>query len=129
MIVLLGATGYIGQAFQAALERRGVAFVPLSRARLDYTNFGSLYKYLQAARPAFVINAAGVTGRPNVDACEAARADTLHGNTLFPQVLAHACAVLGIPFGHVSSGCIFAGCIAVLLYWSYCMFEEGRFPA
>ncbi len=44
-----------------------------------------------------------------MDACEIARADTLQGNTLLPQTIAHACAAAGIPWGHVSSGCIFAG--------------------
>jgi len=109
MILLLGATGYIGQAFQTELTRRGERFVALSRSEVDYTKFQSLYDYLKSSRPSFIINAAGYTGKPNVDACESAKADTLQGNTLFPQVLAHACAALDIPFGHVSSGCIFSG--------------------
>jgi dTDP-4-dehydrorhamnose reductase len=55
------------------------------------------------------VNAAGYTGKPNVDACEIAKADTLQGNTLFPAMLAHACAAAGVPWGHVSSGCIYSG--------------------
>jgi len=109
MILLLGTTGYIGQAFQTELTRRGERFVALSRSQVDYTKFQSLYDYLKSSRPSFIINAAGYTGKPNVDACESAKADTLQGNTLFPQVLANACAALEIPWGHVSSGCIFAG--------------------
>jgi dTDP-4-dehydrorhamnose reductase len=57
----------------------------------------------------FVINAAGYTGKPNVDACELDKAGTLAGNTLLPQTIAHACAAANIPWGHVSSGCIFSG--------------------
>lgn len=110
MILLLGATGYIGQAFQTELERRGADFMAISRSQVDYTKFEALYPYLKANKPSFIVNAAGYTGKPNVDACENAKADTLQGNTLFPQVLAHACAALEIPWGHVSSGCIFAGC-------------------
>lgn len=110
MILLLGATGYIGQAFETELKRRGEQFVSLSRSQVDYTSFQPLYDYLKSNKPSFVVNAAGYTGKPNVDACETAKADTLQGNTLFPQALAHACAVLEIPWGHVSSGCIFAGC-------------------
>lgn len=109
MILLLGSSGYIGQAFEAELKQRGSAFESLSRARLDYTHFPTLHAYLKKVRPEFVVNAAGYTGKPNVDACELAKADTLQGNTLFPQILAHACAVLDIPWGHVSSGCIYAG--------------------
>ena len=111
MILLLGATGYIGTAFEQALQKRGERFVTLSRAQVDYTRFRPLYDYLKANRPSFIINAAGYTGKPNVDACEAAKADTLQGNALFAQTLAQVCAVLDIPWGHVSSGCIFAGCL------------------
>jgi dTDP-4-dehydrorhamnose reductase len=109
MILLLGATGYIGEAFAGELTRRGQAFTALSRKQADYTRFDVLLKYLQSAKPEFLINAAGYTGKPNVDACETARAETLQGNTLLPQTIAHACAATGTPWGHVSSGCIFAG--------------------
>ena len=109
MITLLGSTGYIGQAFAAELKRRQLPFETLSRSRLDYTNFETFLAYLRRAKPDFVVNAAGYTGKPNVDACELARADTLQGNTLFPALLAHACAVTDTPWGHVSSGCIYSG--------------------
>jgi dTDP-4-dehydrorhamnose reductase len=109
MILLLGGTGYIGQAFKRELERRQRPFTTLSRCELDYTRFDRLWGFLEARRPEFVVNAAGYTGKPNVDACEVARADTLAGNTLLPQTIAHACAALNIPWGHVSSGCIYSG--------------------
>ena len=80
MIILLGASGYIGQAFVAELSRRGVPFVPVSRADTDYTKFAPLLDFLRSRRPALVINAAGQAGRPNVDACEEQKAETLLGN-------------------------------------------------
>ncbi|HEX5221460.1 MAG TPA: sugar nucleotide-binding protein [Verrucomicrobiae bacterium] len=109
MILLLGGTGYIGQAFKTELERRQSSFISLSRREVDYTRFDLLLEFLKAKKPEFIINAAGYTGKPNVDACEVARADTLAGNTLLPQTIAHACAALQISWGHVSSGCIFSG--------------------
>jgi dTDP-4-dehydrorhamnose reductase len=109
MILLLGASGYIGQAFAQELQRRGQKFISLARRETDYTRFDVLLELLKVNQPAFVINAAGYTGKPNVDACEIARADTLAGNTLLPQTVAHACAATGIPWGHVSSGCIYSG--------------------
>jgi len=109
MILLLGATGYIGEAFARELAQRKQPFITLSRSKVDYSRFEELLKYLQTHKPAFVVNAAGYTGKPNVDACEIARADTLQGNTLLPQTIAQACAATGTPWGHVSSGCIFAG--------------------
>lgn len=109
MIVVLGASGYIGQAFAQLLSERGRPFTPLARKDLDYTRYDRLLEFLQNTRPEFLINAAGYTGKPNVDACEVARADTLIGNTLLPQTIAQACEVAGTSWGHVSSGCIYSG--------------------
>ena len=109
MIILLGATGYIGQQFATTLRERGIAFIAPARVQVDYTRFDVLLEYLRANKPEFLINAAGYTGKPNVDACENDWAGTLQGNTLFPAAVAHACATVGIPFGHISSGCIFSG--------------------
>jgi dTDP-4-dehydrorhamnose reductase len=108
MIVLLGATGYVGQAFARALLQRGWSFAALTRKEVNYTRFEVLLEHLRSSRPSFLINAAGHTGRPNVDACETALAETLAGNTLLAQTVAHACFVAHIPFGHVSSGCIYS---------------------
>ena len=109
MIVLLGATGYMGQAFAQALHERNQPFTTLSRSQIDYTHYDLLLQFLKQTKPTFLINAAGYTGKPNVDACEHAKADTLAGNTLLPHTIAHACLVTGTPWGHVSSGCIYSG--------------------
>ena len=109
MILLLGATGYIGSAFATELQRRQWPFTPLSRAQLDYTRFDLLLAHLRSQRPTFVINAAGYTGKPNVDACELDKHECLFGNAVLPGIVADACADAGVPWGHVSSGCIFSG--------------------
>jgi len=109
MILLLGGTGYVGQAFARELHARQLEYRTLSRHELDYTRFGVLLDLLRAVRPQFVINAAGYTGKPNVDACELDPGGTLAGNLLLPQTIAQACDVAGIPWGHVSSGCLYAG--------------------
>jgi dTDP-4-dehydrorhamnose reductase len=109
MIVVFGASGYIGEAFVRELQRRGEPFISVSRAQMDYTRFEVLLAFLRDKKPEFLINAAGFTGRPNVDACEIAKAETLAGCVLLPQTIAHACAVAGIPWGHVSSGCLYSG--------------------
>lgn len=109
MILLLGATGYIGEAFAGELQRRKANFIALSRKQVDYTRFDLLLKFLRAQKPEFLVNCAGYTGKPNVDACELDKAGTLLGNALLPQTIAHACVEAGIPWGHVSSGCIYSG--------------------
>ncbi len=99
----------MGEAFVQELKRRKCAFVPLSRRDVDYTRFNLFRDHLRASKPDFVINVAGYTGKPNVDACELDKAGTLAGNTLLPQTIAQACEVEKIPWGHVSSGCIYSG--------------------
>src|SRR6185437_14501012 len=109
MIVVLGASGYIGEAFVRELQRRGQRFTALARSQVDYGKFGELLGFLREQKPEFLINAAGYTGRPNVDACERAKAETLAGCVLLPETIAHACEVAAVPWGHVSSGCLYSG--------------------
>ena len=57
MVLLLGATGYIGQAFARALRRRKDAFIPLSLGAFDYTRFDDLFDYVRKVQPELLINA------------------------------------------------------------------------
>ena len=109
MILLLGASGYMGQAFATELRRRRYSFIPLTRRAFDYTSFELLFDYIRKLKPEFIINAAGYPGRPNVDACETAREETLFANTLLPQTVSRACSMTSTPWGHISSGCIYRG--------------------
>jgi dTDP-4-dehydrorhamnose reductase len=109
MIHLLGGSGYVGQAYQALLTRLGLPFRNLRRAEFDYADGARLTEMLRRERPEFLINAAGYTGKPNVDACELHKAECLDGNAVLPGTIARACADAGVPWGHVSSGCIFSG--------------------
>ncbi|HEX2851855.1 MAG TPA: sugar nucleotide-binding protein [Opitutaceae bacterium] len=109
MIYLLGGSGYVGHAYQALLAKKGIPFRNLKRAEVDYTNSEILRAALQRDKPAFLINAAGYTGKPNVDACELHKTECLFGNGVLPGVVAQACNAAGVPWGHVSSGCIYTG--------------------
>ena len=109
MIYLLGGSGYVGQSYQALLRRKAVPFRNLRRAEVDYTNPSVLGALLRRERPAFLINAAGYTGKPNVDACELHKAECLFGNVVLPGFIAQVCAEARVPWGHVSSGCIYNG--------------------
>ncbi len=109
MIYLLGSSGYVGQAYQACLAKKGMAFRCVVRRELDYSDPARLLAALRADRVSFLINAAGYTGKPNVDACELHKNDCLFGNAVLPGRIAEACAAAGVPWGHVSSGCIYTG--------------------
>ena len=109
MIWVLGATGYIGQAFVRELQARRLDFRPLSRADFDYSDRRTFATRLANEKPYLVIQAAGFTGRPNVDACEKMKVETLQGNLGLTLTIAEACGAAGVRMGHVSSGCIFTG--------------------
>lgn len=108
-ILLLGGSGYVGKAFQAYLAGRNIPFRNVSRSEIDYSRKESLIGLLAEEKPSFLINAAGYTGKPNVDACELHKAETLQGNAVLPGTIREACEDQGVTWGHVSSGCIFSG--------------------
>ena len=96
MIYLLGGSGYVGTAYQALLTRKGIPFRNLRRAEVDYTQTAVLTELLHREKPAFLINAAGYTGKPNVDACELHKAECLFGNAVLPGRIAEACTAAGM---------------------------------
>ncbi|MCB1121750.1 MAG: sugar nucleotide-binding protein [Verrucomicrobiae bacterium] len=106
-LVLLGGSGYIGQTFQEVLQKRGISFRNFSRSELDYYHPQKLVEALKQEKPDCLINAAGYTGKPNVDACEDDKANCLLGNAVLPGVIREVCESQDIPWGHVSSGCIY----------------------
>lgn len=109
MILLIGGTGYIGLKFQEILAKRNLEYLNLSRQNIDYYNYRTLADVIQSSKPEFVINAAGFTGKPNVDQCEVQKADTINGNVVLPLTIAQACDINNVPLVHVSSGCIYSG--------------------
>ena len=109
MFMILGGNGYVGSAFQKHLQQMQLPFEVISRAVVDYSDETALLRLLEQRRPEFLINAAGYTGSPNVDACEVHRTECLQGNAVLPGVIRSACEKAGVPWGHVSSGCIYTG--------------------
>lgn len=109
MILLLGSTGYVGQKFQKLLRARGLDFQTLSRSSCDFYDVEQLTRAIVEAKADFLVNCAGYTGKPNVDACELEKAECLRANGVLPGMIDLACKQAGIRWGHVSSGCIFTG--------------------
>lgn len=109
MIGILGGSGYVGSAICRALQKRAEKYISLSRQQIDYYRPAELRDWMIENQISFLINSAGYTGKPNVDACEVNQADCLLGNAVLPGVIREACENLGVPFGHVSSGCIYTG--------------------
>ena len=108
-IVLLGGSGFVGSCFSTAIAARNFRLLSVSRADCNIYDTNQLVNQLRNLRPDALINCSGYTGKPNVDACEDDKANCLAGNAVLPGVIAKACADLDIPWGHVSSGCIYTG--------------------
>ncbi len=82
--------------------------VPVRRmlGGLDASRAESAYTLLDRVRPALVVNAAGI-----VKQLETAKAaiPSISVNSLWPHVLAEACAAHGARMVHVSTDCVFSG--------------------
>lgn len=102
--LLFGATGYIGSEFVNQLK---IAVAAPSHSKLR--SYKDVLDAIKSVNPSCVINAAGYTGKPNVDACESQKDQCLQGNIILPLWIAQACESLKIPMAHVSSGCIYNG--------------------
>jgi dTDP-4-dehydrorhamnose reductase len=116
MILLIGASSYIGHAFANALRRRKDAFIPLTRKAFDYTEFDFLFDYVRKIRPSLIINAEEIDESFSVESTEtdremleAERMEVLQANTLLPQTIARVCSLTNTPWAHVSSGSIYSG--------------------
>ena len=109
MILLLGSTGYVGSAIRRHLEARAIPFHSLSLRDSHRDARDVLLEAIRRLRPKFLICAAGFTGKPNVDASEGQKALCVEANIGLPAKIGEVCASEKIPWGHVSSGCIYTG--------------------
>lgn len=103
-VLIFGAKGWLAAKFAAFLPNAELTNVNIA-------NYEEVSRVLDKVRPVVVINAAGKTGRPNIDWCERPenRAATRQSNVFGPMTLANTCGKRGIYLVHLSSGCIFNG--------------------
>ena len=106
--LIIGKNGYVGKKF-CLLQKLKNKLITIGRDSFNYYNKKLLCEFITQNKITFVINAAGYTGKPNVDACELAKAECLSGNAVLPGIIRAVCEDLNIPWGHVSSGCIYSG--------------------
>jgi dTDP-4-dehydrorhamnose reductase len=109
-ILVLGATGLLGQALTAVGAERGAGIVGLARRGSDITcdacDDRALAAVLEQVRPAVIINAAGLT---DVEVCESNRDEAWRLNARMPGVLADLARVWGCYLVHVSTDHFYCG--------------------
>lgn len=102
--LLFGKNGWIGGKLIELLTAQGKTF-HLAESRTY--NRESVLAEIEKFKPTHVLNAAGVTGRPNVDWCEDHRDETIRSNVLGTLTVADICAMKGIHHLLYATGCIF----------------------
>lgn len=96
-----------GRGFLGTRLARELPDAQLSRA--DITDELAVAEDLAKYEPTAVVNAAGKTGKPNVDWCESHPLETARANVIGPMVLAEQCAKARVYLLHLATGCIFYG--------------------
>lgn len=103
MKILIIGNGYIGNRCKEAWGEEAVLSEKQIASKQDVLD------EIERVKPDAVLNAAGTTGRPNVDWCDENQMETIRGNTLLPILIADACQETGVYLLHMGSGCIYYG--------------------
>ncbi|UOG74233.1 SDR family oxidoreductase [Hymenobacter tibetensis] len=105
-LLITGATGTLGRAFQRICHTRGIETVILNRSEMDITDVQSVEKALTKHNPWAVVNTAGYV---RVDEAENDFERCYRENAMGPTILATACAARGIQLLTFSSDLVFDG--------------------
>jgi dTDP-4-dehydrorhamnose reductase len=105
-LLIIGATGTLGQAFARLCELRGLPHGLVGRGDVDIARGRSVATAIERHRPWAIVNAAGYV---RVDDAEADADRCRRENARGPAVLAAACARAGIPLVTFSSDLVFDG--------------------
>jgi len=103
-LVFGGETGWIGQKIVALLKAQGKE-VHVAKARLE--NRTDVEQEIKQHQPKYILNCAGVTGRPNVDWCEDHKQETIRANVIGTLNLIDVAFLHGVHVTNFATGCIF----------------------
>jgi dTDP-4-dehydrorhamnose reductase len=104
-ILLLGKSGQVGSALQAALASHGIVSAH-GRATCNLENVDRLGAVIRDARPDIIVNAAAYTA---VDHAEIDQAACHRINAIAPAVIANEAKAIGATFIHYSTDYVFDG--------------------
>ena len=105
-LLIIGATGALGRAFEHLARERGLTTSSASRADLDITDAQAVRAFVARARPWAVVNAAGYE---RVDDAEGDSQACFDVNTAGAVHIATACRDHGLPLVTYSSDLVFDG--------------------
>ncbi|KAL6789422.1 hypothetical protein J3E68DRAFT_444182 [Trichoderma sp. SZMC 28012] len=102
--LIWGGNGWIAGQLKRLLEEQGKE-VHTTTIRME--NREAVLSELFLIRPTHVLNAAGCTGRPNVDWCEDNKSQTVRSNVIGTLNLADACFQAKIHCTIFATGCVY----------------------
>nr|XP_018678578.1 PREDICTED: trifunctional UDP-glucose 4,6-dehydratase/UDP-4-keto-6-deoxy-D-glucose 3,5-epimerase/UDP-4-keto-L-rhamnose-reductase RHM1-like isoform X1 [Musa acuminata subsp. malaccensis] len=102
--LIYGRTGWIGCLLGKICEKQGIPY-EYGRGRLEERSH--IILDIQNVKPTHVFNAAGVTGRPNVDWCESHKQETIRSIVVGTLTLADVCREHDLLLMNYATGCIF----------------------
>lgn len=102
--LIWGGEGWVAGHLKDMLEKQGKD-VHATTVRMQ--NREEVIQELDRVKPTHVLNAAGCTGRPNVDWCEDHKEDTIRSNVIGTLNLADCCALKRIHCTVFATGCIY----------------------
>ncbi|MCO5572687.1 hypothetical protein L7F22_026448 [Adiantum nelumboides] len=102
--LIYGKNGWIGGLLGGLCTKSGIAY-EYGQGRLE--NREQLQADVARVKPTHVFNAAGVTGRPNVDWCETHKVETIRANVAGTLTLADVCREHNLLLINYATGCIF----------------------
>jgi UDP-glucose 4,6-dehydratase len=102
--LIYGRTGWIGGLLGKICQKQGILY-EYGSGRLE--NRVQLEADIESTKPTHVFNAAGVTGRPNVDWCESHKIETIRANVVGTLTLADVCKQSNLLLVNFATGCIF----------------------
>ena len=105
-LLIVGATGTLGGAFQRICDQRGLRARAVTRAEADITDPTAVDAIIRHLQPWAVVNAAGYV---RVDAAEREREACMRANVTGAANLAAACRRRGVPLVTFSSDLVFDG--------------------
>lgn len=102
MKYLIFGNGYLGQKFKQYFKDSVMSEVFVKSEK-------DVEIEIKKHKPEWVLNCAGITGRPNIDWCEDHKQETFKGNVLLPLMIVQACQKKKIKMMHLGSGCVYQG--------------------
>lgn len=105
-VLVTGRGGQLATGLAAALPAQGFEAILVGQPEFEFDDPASVAAAFAAARPEAVVNCAAWTA---VDAAEDDEPAAFRANALGPAMMAHHCAVAGIPLVQISTDYVFDG--------------------